>query len=320
MAKTLKLDLDLNLKNVRNGIKKLISSVHEGSLIERARVGFQKKLAVKIAAIVAIFESLQPITDLMKLIAFSAFYIIAKGITELKDSTLPSIIEKLTSLYNFVKKFLDGVFKLISKTDFKKIFDNDLFKTLMQKLITAVVSPHTLIISAINSLISKFDIFNKISNVLENVGTFLNDTLSPIFENIQSGLSNVVSVVGGVAANIFNKLLEIVNPILKKIGMDELNKIEAPEIGIYMTVQNEARDEEGNIVYGGQSKKVNDLIITKDGQVFETHPDDMIIATKGSMPLTIDEQFNFYGVSPDKMIQIIKRELGGPGLSTISKL
>lgn len=59
---------------------------------------------------------------------------------------------------------------------------------------------------------------------------------------------------------------------------------------------------------GGES--VNDAIITKTGKVIRTHPDDTIIATKTPGSLGGGgKTFNFYGVTPQQIIDTIKREL-----------
>lgn len=58
------------------------------------------------------------------------------------------------------------------------------------------------------------------------------------------------------------------------------------------------------------SRKVDDVIITKGGQVLETSPDDTIIATKNPGGVGGNVTNNFFGVTPQEMIDVIRRELG----------
>lgn len=55
--------------------------------------------------------------------------------------------------------------------------------------------------------------------------------------------------------------------------------------------------------------KVNDAIITKDGKVIQTSPDDTITASKGGGGGG-GKTLNFYGVTPQEMMEYIRRELG----------
>jgi len=62
---------------------------------------------------------------------------------------------------------------------------------------------------------------------------------------------------------------------------------------------------------GGIAKRnVSDAIIS-GGQVIQTSPNDMIIATNKQSGTGGSKVFNFYGVTPQEMINVIKAELGG---------
>lgn len=55
---------------------------------------------------------------------------------------------------------------------------------------------------------------------------------------------------------------------------------------------------------------VNDAIVTKDGRVIQTNPNDSIIATQNPGGMGGTKIINFYGVTPTQFIREIKRELG----------
>ena len=65
------------------------------------------------------------------------------------------------------------------------------------------------------------------------------------------------------------------------------------------------------ISLGRKPEIKGDFIVTKGGRVIETSPEDTIIATKNPEGLGGGTKtFNFYGVTPQQMIDTIKRELG----------
>jgi len=60
------------------------------------------------------------------------------------------------------------------------------------------------------------------------------------------------------------------------------------------------------------SEDVDDAIITSDGRVINTNPNDTIIATQnpGQQTGGGGKTLNFYGVQPDEVVETVKRELG----------
>lgn len=78
-------------------------------------------------------------------------------------------------------------------------------------------------------------------------------------------------------------------------------------------------DKHGNYVgdkgkYNEFGEKVDDAIIKPDGTIIRTHPNDTIIATQTPEALMGGgggtHNLYFYGVTPQEMINVIKRELG----------
>lgn len=61
--------------------------------------------------------------------------------------------------------------------------------------------------------------------------------------------------------------------------------------------------------FGGKSTSVDDAIIKPDGSIIKTHPNDTIIATQNPGGLGGGKVFNFYGVTPQEMVDVIRREL-----------
>lgn len=61
---------------------------------------------------------------------------------------------------------------------------------------------------------------------------------------------------------------------------------------------------------GGKKKSVGDAIIKPDGTIIRTDPNDTLIATRTPGAIGGGKVFNFYGVTPQAMIEVIKRELG----------
>lgn len=66
----------------------------------------------------------------------------------------------------------------------------------------------------------------------------------------------------------------------------------------------------GEAAAGGPQSFINDGIITKNGKVIKTHPNDTIFASKSPGGMGGQKVFNFYGVTPREMIETIKNELG----------
>ena len=59
----------------------------------------------------------------------------------------------------------------------------------------------------------------------------------------------------------------------------------------------------------GKGKNVDDVIITKAGQVLNTNPNDTIIATQNPGGNNGGSVMNFYGVTPQEMLETMKRQL-----------
>jgi hypothetical protein len=63
--------------------------------------------------------------------------------------------------------------------------------------------------------------------------------------------------------------------------------------------------------FTGSFDSLQDGIITKDGKIIKTHPNDTIIATQTPSLGGGSKNFYFYGVTPKEMLDVIKKELAG---------
>jgi len=140
--------------------------------------------------------------------------------------------------------------------------------------------------------------FEKIGNFVQKLWTGLTTLAGDIWSNIKEGFQIVVDKLG----ELWGTLKSLPQLIWDK--MKELAELIASKIKVF----GGGRGESSNNI--GGSTAGNDLIMRPDGGVVRTSPQDTLIATKNPSGLGGGGKvMNFYGVTPEEMMQVIRREL-----------
>jgi len=70
-----------------------------------------------------------------------------------------------------------------------------------------------------------------------------------------------------------------------------------------------------DVIDASRKFNVDDAIITKDGQVIQTNPEDTIIATQSPQNIGGAKNFIFNGMVPEQVIEFVKKELAKDGFA-----
>ncbi len=134
--------------------------------------------------------------------------------------------------------------------------------------------------------------FNVLKTALGDVGSLLKAVPSMIWAFLKRGFEVLKTALGDVGSFI------LALPAMIWAFLKQLPSLIAAALKKIIVIR----------VF--PSKKVDDVIITKGGQVLETSPDDTIIATKNPGGVGGNVTNNFFGVTPKEMIDVIRREFG----------
>jgi len=134
--------------------------------------------------------------------------------------------------------------------------------------------------------------------VIGKIGKFFSELPAKIWTAIQTGFKWIKEK----SQLIVDKLLALPGLIWEK--MKQLGTILAKAIGSLWP-------------FGGGGKSVDDALITSKGDVVNLNPNDNVLAFQGGLPTgggtTIN---NFYGVTPQEMLDVIKRQLATESFNT----
>lgn len=306
--------------------------------------GSVAKSAIWLAIIAGFFKALQPLFDLLQvgvnLIAVVVFKILRWVINEL-PSLLSNIWQNITdwisqaidwikslpaNIWNFLKElpgkiwgFMVAGFNFVKETiiglwnTFKEWFP---FLEKVEGAVKIVGSFIKELISVASSFFS--DPVGTLKEGFSEVWEFLKEKL-PFLEKIELVMKNVFEKIKEIFSSFFS------DPVgkFKEALMFVVEAIKNLPAQIWSFMQRLpdliGRALKGilsfgggvlNSIFGRSNKNVGDAIITKRGDVVRTSPDDTIIAAKGIGDAGGSKTFNFYGVTPQEMIDLIKQELG----------
>jgi len=184
--------------------------------------------------------------------------------------TINVVIFKLATLFAFLQLLLEPAFKVITK--------------IFTAIIQSVKDFGEGFIKGFSSVFESVKLFDLLGESLEKVKTLI-DELGISMEGAGVFFKKFGEILGTVVGESVKLTIELVNGLIESIT--NLVKLLKGDIGV--------KDFGGKIlgsitkfnksialdIIGGQSpKKVNDALITKDGQVIEFNPNDNIIATQ----------------------------------------
>jgi len=175
--------------------------------------------------------------------------------------------------------------------------------TALEPAFTSLVDAILPMIPTISTIITDLlPVMNALLWVTKEVLFFLSQGL----DAVKTGFEGWAWIIGVV----IDAVKELVSWI--KSALDWINKLLSPlnkvSNGLTGLTGGKAVTT-ANIMSG--SKKVNDAIISPDGRIITTHPDDYLIATKnpggmGGMTIYIE---NVYGMNPRELSRALKNEL-----------
>jgi len=227
--------------------------------------------------------------------------IIKDKISELKER----LVEWLKSLPDKIKEKLSEIWNtLITKIiEFK-----DMLISKVIELKDRIVEKVVMVVDWIKSLGERIGEF--ISNLKESLLErllSLKEKISEIITNLKEKLSEKFELIKEklkiIVDNIKEKLSSVID-YLKELPQKIWDKMKA----LGSIIANSIRGVISSLNPFKRKETSTDAIVTKD-RVIKTDPNDTIIATKGGMGTGSNKTFNFYGVTPKEMLDVIKREL-----------
>jgi len=216
----------------RNRLEQLTSQIY---------TNITAKILAKIAIIISLLESVQPITDLLKLIAFSAFYIIGKGITEIVNVYFPMIGDLIS---NLTKSFGSDITTDKDKNETEQVDLTPLkeataslekntneIETETEKSISLFDKLSAAVLASSNILLTNFfnleNVLNSVKTIISKLGdsvsSFVNDItdhiksiLQPLWNKITDGFDGLVEKGKEVASDIVNNVKKTIIPEKKE--------------------------------------------------------------------------------------------------------
>ena len=260
------------------------------------------------SAILGVLSAAKPLRDLFKIGMNFIIYGILKVFKFLKmiderfKELRKSLIEKLKAGWEFIKALPGKIWEFI--------------KSLPGRIWEFIKSLPGLIWSLIKL---GFDglmfVLKTLWNLLKTVGNFLREGIKNLWTTIKSWLKNIWKILTNLSTWIWDKIKTGFNWIVDKVAnvwnsIKELPvKIWNYMVGGFNMVKNAILELIRKIPFVG--KRVGDAILRPDGSVVETDPRDTLIATQNpNGGVGGSKVFNFYGVTPQEMIDVMKRELG----------
>ena len=273
-----------------------------------------------IAAIAGILKGVQPVLDFIKIgISFAAFWIMKIGKFFLGGGIgriFKSIENKVAEVvFNLGLKIIEFKNRLIERV--KELKNNivEKVKELKDKFIDKVRELKDRLVAKFDELKERFvnkivELKNKfVSKIIELKDrliaslTFLKEGIEEKLEPIKEKIKEWVDIAKEKFDVLKDKLVAIKDKILDLPGLI-WDKIK----GLAQMIADKIKGILPGIFGGGD--RVGDAIIKPNGQVIRTDPNDTLIATKNPEGIGGSKTFNFFGVTPQEMIDVIERELG----------
>jgi hypothetical protein len=254
---------------------------------------------------------------------------------ELKDrlvewlSGLPSRIwEFLKSLPGMIWEFIKSGFEWVKEL-LGKVWD--FLGEMLQKLGAWLGEVWSNIVDAVVSwfkdLVDKIlDLRERIGNFFSNLGDTIKEKFIELITSFKDRILNLRDKFLERLANVRDKLVDWFKNLVQNIKdlpskiwdfMKSLPKMIADSIRSFFRIGGGSSGSRSpppsNVSQGDDGIwRVNDAVITKDGKIIRTAPDDTIIATKNpssqSKDITINLTFN--GITSEKMMEQVRSVLG----------
>lgn len=294
-----------------------------GKSVKSGVAGFFSNVISALAPL-AILASLKPIADLLKIILnFALFGIILllKGLWE----SIKTNVETLLNVLDFIGRvweILQEGFKVVKETLSEWLskaieWIKGLPILIWEKLKEGFVWLQEKLQAAIDWLA---ELPSRIWGAIKEGFAWIREKASDLWERIIElkdvfieWLGKAVDWIKELPSKIwdaikegFNWVKDVVSNVwesIKSLPEKIWNKLK--DLGI--TIADAIKNIIPNI--NPFSTSVDDAIITKEGKVIKTNPQDTIIATKNPGGTGNSRVFNFYGVTPQEMMDTIKREL-----------
>lgn len=316
------------------GIAEGVESLNQNTKKQTKATGSKLGGIIKGLAPLAILSQLKPIQDLLNiLLGFIAFGIlkVIKGI----GNGIKSLPEKLKTIGEIPAKAFRTVIGGL-ETFFKNIFDpiKKTWNTIKEKISDFKDN----LVSKVQELREKFNEFkeniknlkdkvvDKLSSIISSIGAFFTDLWSKMkekfndfVENLKTTWQNIKRLPEKIRDKIktlwddlkksFNEKIEGLVSVVEKVR-DFLSDIWNGIKNLASDIADKIRGAIGNLNPFKRSTSVDDAIIKPNGNVIKTNPNDTIIATQTPNNMGGGQKvFNFYGVTPEEMVDTIRREL-----------
>ena len=281
----------------------------------------------------AILASLKPIQDLLALILNFAVFGIIKSLILIWDWALAigadwaawwetgvaiwtSIVDWVKNVVSTIKEWFSNAITWIKELP-GKIWTNikEGFEWIKEKFVDAIQwiigLPERIwgfIKDGFEWIKEKLDIvWEKIVDVKDSIIEWLGnavDWIKNLPNNIWSAIKEGFQWIKDKVIEVWNSIKSLPQLIWDKIKA--LASLIATKIKEALPKNPFRRNK--NVDENGEP--IEDAIITTDGRVLKTHPNDTIIATQNPGGLGGGQKiFNFYGVTPQEMMDVIKKEL-----------
>ena len=268
----------------------------------------------------AVLLTLKPVTDILSLI-LNFFMLGIIQIQKLRIDLINAIITKLGEGWEYLKGLWETL--KVKLTELKDLFVEWLALAIEWiKGLPAMIweflkgLPEQIwgyIQQGFNWLVEKFGILKeKLGELKEK----LVEKLTQLKDKLVTKFLGLWETIKGLPGKIWEKIKEGFTWIKDKVAgvwesikaLPQLiwDKMKALAAMIGTAIKNTV----GSLNPFKKSTSVNDAIIKPDGSVIKTHPNDTIIATQ--TPGSVGgggKTFNFYGVTPQQMIDEVKRQL-----------
>jgi len=314
----IKIDLEANIKNIQKGISKAISdafsnvgvkgsSKGKGGASSGVGEGRTAKKGVRLmggifkllAVIGALLGALQPIVDVIKIAVMLVMWAILKlwkwfsggGFGALISFIVTKLGEWFTIAVDWLAKLPGKIWELL-QIGFNFLIKGILWLT--EKTISLLAWLGGWIWDGLRWLggwlLAGWDLLKeKISEWLSNIMTKIIELKTALIEKLQT---------------LKDKLAEKMERVISKLAsMWETLK------SIPGRIASSIKGAIGSLNPFKKKDSIDDGIVTKDGKVIKTNPNDTIIATQNPGGTGGGKTFNFYGVTPEAMMNTIRTEL-----------
>jgi len=193
-----------NLKTESNKIQEIATNIFQR---------ITTKILAKVAVVISLLEGIQPITDLLKLIAFSLFYTIGKFIQTIIDVSFPAINDKLQEITGNADVDIDVSNEETKETTFHFVDDEEI-EAEVKEIEAKTEETNTIIENLIDfSKAVLDDVFTQ----LQNVDVSFKLTL-PKFTDILDGLRSIRNATSDMISALIGHLKTLFAPFINNVS------------------------------------------------------------------------------------------------------